>query len=89
MLYTAVWRDIPEAARILIDAGADVNAEDSGGDPLLYAAVWPGHTAMVQILVDAGADVNAKDSGGTRCCIPQSGGVILGWRSSWLTPERM
>ena len=51
----------PEIVRILVDAGADVNARDKDDDPLLYTAVRVREPEIVRILVDAGADVNARD----------------------------
>ena len=50
--------------RYSVDAGADVDARDSDGDPLLYTAVWRAEPEKLQIFVDAGADVDARDSNG-------------------------
>ncbi len=48
-----------ECIRLLIDAGADVNAKRSdGGIPLVSAA---GEAEVVRMLIDAGADVDAVD----------------------------
>ena len=44
--------------QILLDAGADVNAEGSSGTALQGASTY-GHEKVVQILLNAGADVNA------------------------------
>ena len=44
-----------EAVRILVDAGADVNARRPNGESLLYVARWRGHSEIERILVDAGA----------------------------------
>ena len=63
MIHSAIWRDT-QWCRILADAGANVNATDSDGDPVLREAIWRGHTNVVRILVNAGADVNAEDSDG-------------------------
>ncbi len=52
----------PGIVRILVDAGADVNARDKDDDPLLYTAVREDEPEIVQILLDAGADVNARNS---------------------------
>ena len=53
-----------DTLKILLDAGADVNAKDpTGKTPLHDAARW-GWNAAVQLLVDRGADLNAKSSNG-------------------------
>jgi ankyrin repeat protein len=44
---------------MLIDAGADVNAQDQfGNTPLMYAA-FKGNNQLIDILLHAGADINA------------------------------
>jgi ankyrin repeat protein len=51
----------PEIAKILLDAGIDVNASSSSGvTPLHYAR----NPEVVKILLDAGADVNASSESG-------------------------
>ncbi|MEM9424270.1 MAG: ankyrin repeat domain-containing protein [Spirochaetota bacterium] len=50
-----------ETVRILVEAGADVNATDEHGvAPLHWAALRQDLTETVRILVEAGADVNAQ-----------------------------
>ena len=66
-LGSAVFRDDLELARILVDAGADINLADStepSGDfnPLLKAA-YNAQKEMVQFLLDCGADVSASNHG--------------------------
>ena len=54
-------------ARVLLDAGAEVNARDSrGGTPLHRAAGarWPDNDSLVSLLVEAGGDIHATDDGG-------------------------
>ena len=63
-LYRAVWTGDVEEVRKLVVQGADVNAIDEDGDPLLREAVWRGHVEVVQALINAGADVDARDSEG-------------------------
>ena len=46
--------------QVLIDAGADVNAQGGLHDNALQAASVRGHEKVVQVLIDAGADVNAQ-----------------------------
>ena len=49
---------------ILIEAGADVNAQSSGGFTPLMVAAGRGRTAVVKKLIEAGADVNVKAGNG-------------------------
>jgi uncharacterized protein len=81
-LITAASYGDAEVAKVLIDAGADVNARsapDSGGVPgesaLLHAAVF-GMTDILDLLVAAGAEVHSLEEAA-------AAGDITGW----LTPE--
>ena len=54
-----------ETIRVLIEAGADVNARDLGGmTPLMFASYKSTTSVVVTLLIEAGADVNAKTNGG-------------------------
>jgi uncharacterized protein len=53
----------PEALKILLDAGADVNTNGNHGTPLILAA-FLGHYECVRILLDRGADINAQTDEG-------------------------
>ena len=61
MLCHAAAEGHPEIAKLLIEAGADVNQPVSEGyfNPLLYAA-YGGHLEIVRILLEAGADLNVR-----------------------------
>ncbi len=60
-LFTAIENDDVEMVRLLVEAGADVNAaEGFGGNSPLHEAVEKGDAEMVKILVAAGADVEAE-----------------------------
>jgi ankyrin repeat protein len=48
--------------KILIDAGADVNAKDNVGNNALTYAAGINDEKMVEMLLEAGADVNAKNN---------------------------
>jgi len=50
-----------EAARLLIDAGADVNAREANGISALVMAITNRHTAVAALLLSRGADPNAAD----------------------------
>jgi ankyrin repeat protein len=65
---TALMWAVPDVAKakLLIAAGADVNARSKNFDrtPLLIAASYPGSVAVLQLLLDHGADIHAKDRRG-------------------------
>jgi ankyrin repeat protein len=65
-LHFAAFFGKPEAARLLLDRGADVDARGRGwmtGAPL-HSAASGRHVDVVEILLAAGADPNARQSGG-------------------------
>ena len=49
---------------MLLEAGADVNVQNSDGQSALMLAATEGCDELVRLLLDAGADVNAQDSSG-------------------------
>jgi ankyrin repeat protein len=53
-----------EVAKMLIEAGADVNANDYMGKTALILAYQEGNEEIVKLLIDGGADVNAEDKEG-------------------------
>ena len=58
----AIERKSPELAKVLIEAGADVNFKDQEVlDSCLHRAVALQQKEIVQMLVKAGADVNAQN----------------------------
>lgn len=52
--------DLYDAVRLLIDKGADVNAERGEHGTILQAAAFEEKTEIVRLLLDRGADVNAQ-----------------------------
>jgi uncharacterized protein len=56
----AIWGDI-EAARVLLDNGADINALGEDGDTPLHRAIAGDQTEMAEFLVARGADVTIRN----------------------------
>ncbi len=55
-----------ESAKILIDAGADVNAKSNIGiTPFMTAAAYPGNTALLTLMLEKGADAKVSALGAT------------------------
>jgi uncharacterized protein len=62
-LMTAARTGVIEAAKVLLDHGAQVDArEDWHGETALMWAVAEGHAAMARELIAHGADVNARST---------------------------
>ena len=55
---------IPELIKLLIEAGANVNAKENDGRTPLMCAADKGHSEIVKLLIENGADVNAKNNYG-------------------------
>jgi ankyrin repeat protein len=47
--------------RLLVERGAEINAEDNDGKTVRYWATLGGNVAVVQLLIDKGAGVRAED----------------------------
>lgn len=56
--------DVLEATRLLLDAGADVNAVTEAGDTALHAAAGAGMASVIQLLADRGAKLDVKNKNG-------------------------
>ena len=66
-LHLAVYAEQIEAARILIDHGADVDVRSTGSIarvPPLGTAAFVRSVPLAQLLLDAGADVDGQGEGG-------------------------
>jgi ankyrin repeat protein len=64
-LITAAFLGKAEAAKILIDAGADLNYKNADGSTALHTAAVFGNTEVAGILIDAGADLNCQNNDGS------------------------
>lgn len=64
-LYLAARGGHAEVARVLVEAGADVNIPQRRGLTPLHTAVLNGHAEVARVLVEAGADVNARTEAGS------------------------
>ncbi len=55
----------PEAVRLLLDKGADVNKPSAGGHRALHSAAFFAHPEVLRMLIERGADVRVKDNSGS------------------------
>jgi len=60
-LISASVFDKPEAAKLLIDAGADINFQNNDGSTALHTAAFFCRPEIVKMLLDKGADKNIKN----------------------------
>jgi ankyrin repeat protein len=60
----AIWGDV-EAAKVLLDAGADIDALGEEDHTPLHEAIHLGHIEMVRLLVGRGADLQRRCSFGS------------------------
>ena len=59
-LYYIALYDLRGVVKMLLDAGADVNAQGGEYGNALQTASSRGHEAVVKLLLENGADVNAQ-----------------------------
>ncbi len=64
ILIRAVWFAKADVVRVLIDAGANVNAITGYGNTSLMDAARQGHEEIATLLIKAGANINARDKDG-------------------------
>lgn len=63
-LMLAVQHGRPSALRMLLNANADVNLQDSRGDTALMGAANAGDLTMVKLLLEHGAKTGIENNGG-------------------------
>jgi ankyrin repeat protein len=61
-LHQATWSGHADMARVLLEAGANVNVRDGENHTALHLAALTGHTGVAGVLLDAEADVDVTDS---------------------------
>jgi len=61
LLHWAIEYNHPELAKGLIEAGADMNAQDKNKQTPLHFVAMDNSIELARMLIDAGADVNAED----------------------------
>lgn len=65
-IILAAYSEDQAICELLIEAGADVNAQDIAGNTALMGVCFKGFNDIVQFLIEKGADVNLKNKvGGT------------------------
>lgn len=64
VLMYAVWVGNADAVKYLIEKGADVNAQDTGGATALHLAAWKGYTPIALYLIEKGASGSAMSTEG-------------------------
>ncbi|KAH6975561.1 ankyrin repeat-containing domain protein [Ilyonectria destructans] len=62
LLHHASLKGIQATAKVLLSAGAPLEARDSTGSTPLHLAAESGHSALASLLLDSGASVHAQDS---------------------------
>lgn len=63
-LETAIWRDSPDMAMLLLEYGADPNLPGHNGDTPLHEAVHAGSAKMVKLLLAHGANPDIPNAQG-------------------------
>lgn len=63
LMYAGAWNDAG-ISKLLLEAGADVNAVDVNKDPALNWATYYGHVQVMKLLISEGADLNVRSKHG-------------------------
>ena len=64
LLHAAIDRCREDVARLLVNAGADVNRQDRWGNTPLWRAIYqtPGAAAIIELLLEHGADPTVNNN---------------------------
>jgi ankyrin repeat protein len=63
-MYAAEGEADPAAAKILVEIGAEINAQDDQGETALMKATRRKRSGMLMVLLQCGADVNVRSKSG-------------------------
>ena len=63
-LHDAASKNAYEAAKVLLEQGADINAQDKHGWTPLHHAAWNNAAATAEVLLKQGADIHATNKNG-------------------------
>ena len=63
-MHTAAREGEVDVVKVLLAAGADVEAKDEDGRTALHRAARAGHGDIVKVLIEGGADVEAQEKDG-------------------------
>lgn len=68
-LILAIYNNSQEAAKLLLENGANPNAQDVSGNNAIMGAIFKGHNDMVKLLIDNEANVNQVNYNGANSLI--------------------
>jgi ankyrin repeat protein len=79
-LHVMAWRNDLESVRMLIAAGADVNAQGEMDETPLHVAIRQGNLPMISAMLEAGArdDIGSEFGETPRECALKKGGAVAG-----------
>ena len=84
-LHLFTWRDDAAAAKVLVQAGADVNAIGDMGETPLHVALRKGNEDLVVLFLDAGAKINIRSEFNET---PQEAAMRIGGRLAEIFANR-
>ena len=100
-LHDAAYKGFPACMRLLLRAGADVNARSNNGANPLHKACFHGRVHAAELLIAAGANLEARTRRGNtplRSAIAygqrkvaltllRAGAAVTALRAAWIKPE--